>query len=258
MGLQDGVFISDPPRTLENYLKRFKLSMDYSVSAYAKNKRRISPQASVRGPRGLQELAPIAQTFRARYCDGSGQTEWTQADIEKVVSKSEWINNKNRLSESTQGLSLWWNGRKQQASSCSREGDTHRQLNTIELLERLQNALQGETLELSFPYLAFHRIYWLLLRIINERYRQNLQNIYRFKYIKHENQLPFVVGYIFISATETRQVGSLLKPRKSNQATSKLLADAAFVIEGYIKFYENFSCRLLETHNIVIEYKDED
>ncbi|KAE8328063.1 hypothetical protein BDV39DRAFT_204464 [Aspergillus sergii] len=240
MGLQDGVF------------------MGYSEFAYARDKRRISPQASTRGPRGLQGLAPVAQMFRARYCDGSGQTEWTRADIEKVVPKSKWTDDGNGLSESTQHLSLSWNGRKQQPSSYSTEGDTHRQLNTVELLERLRNALQGETLELSFPYLALYRMCWLLLRRIDERCRQDLQNMFGFEYIEHENELPFVVGYILMVATETRQVGNLLKPRKSDQAAGKLLAETTSVMEGYIKFGGNFSCRLLEMHHIVVEKDDED
>ncbi|KAB8222410.1 hypothetical protein BDV33DRAFT_201398 [Aspergillus novoparasiticus] len=257
MALQDGVLVGDLPWTPEDHLKRFTLSMGYSASAYAKNKRRISPQASTHGPRGLQELAPVAQMFRARYCDGSGQTEWTRVDIEKVVSKSEWTDYENGLSESTQGLSLSSNGRKQQASIYS-TGDTHRQLNTVELLEHLRNALQEETLELSFPYLALHRMCWLLLRRIDERCRQHLQRMFGFEYIEHENQLPFVVGYILMAATETRQVGNLLKPRNSDQATSRSLDEAAFVMEGYIEYGGNFSCRLLETHNIVVGEDDED
>ncbi|KAB8210969.1 hypothetical protein BDV34DRAFT_220144 [Aspergillus parasiticus] len=73
MGLEAGVFVGGLPRTPEDYLKRLTLSIGYSASAYTKNKRRISPQASARGR--LQKLAPVSQMLRARYCDGSGQTE---------------------------------------------------------------------------------------------------------------------------------------------------------------------------------------
>lgn len=61
MKLQEGnIFVGDPPKTPEDYLKRFALSMGYSASAFARNKRPRGSllEASKTGPRGMQELAP--------------------------------------------------------------------------------------------------------------------------------------------------------------------------------------------------------
>ncbi|KAE8354727.1 hypothetical protein BDV28DRAFT_130402 [Aspergillus coremiiformis] len=256
MGLQGDVFVGDAPRTPDDYLKRFALSMGYSATAFARDRRQV--RESARGPRGLQELAPVTRMFKARFCEDSGQTDWTREDIEYVLSKSEW--HVDELPESLGELSLTRNARKQHAPSSSGQGSTRRPLNTIELLQRLRNAVQGEALELAFPYLSLHRMCWLLLRRINEECHQNLRDLFGFRYLEKENQLPFVVGYIFMAASGTKKLGNLLSPQNSDQVTSKLLLQAASVLESYIANCGRVACGLLGEQNIMVveETDDED
>ena len=56
-------FIGGAPKDPEGYLKRFCLSMGYSVTAFASNRRKGAPVASARGPRGLSPL-PRRGTFQ--------------------------------------------------------------------------------------------------------------------------------------------------------------------------------------------------
>lgn len=54
-------------------------------------------------------------------------------------------------------------------------------------------------------------------------------------YLEKENQLPFVVGYIFMTATQTSRVANMLLPRRDGgEVSSRLLATAAESIKGMI------------------------
>ncbi|EFR00963.1 hypothetical protein MGYG_03965 [Nannizzia gypsea CBS 118893] len=88
MGIQEKVFVGDQPKTPEDYLKQFALSMGWSAAAFAKDRRQGALPVSSRGPKYLKELAPVAQMFKSRFSEGSQQTDWTTADIEQIISKS--------------------------------------------------------------------------------------------------------------------------------------------------------------------------
>ena len=107
---------------------------------------------------------------------------------------------------------------------------------TTDFLEELANALQAESLEFSIDYLRLHRLCWMLLRKVNDVCKAQLLKIFGAGYLEKENQLPFVVGYIFMVATTTRQISSLLLQRRDDlQASSRLLATAAEALEAMIE-----------------------
>ncbi len=106
---------------------------------------------------------------------------------------------------------------------------------TADFLEGLANALHAESLELSIDYLCVHRSCWMVLREVNERCRPKLLEMYGGGYLEKENQLPFVVGYIFMTATQTSRVANMLLPRRDGgEVSSRLLATAAESIKGMI------------------------
>ncbi|KZF22043.1 hypothetical protein L228DRAFT_239065 [Xylona heveae TC161] len=227
MHLHRNVFVGSKPDNPEDYLRRFSLSMGYSATAFAKSKRSRELQASKRGPKCIEELAPVAQMFKGRYCYDLGQMDLTKDDLEKIVSKSKW--KQDEISEGVYQLSLDETAKENRATTTPQ-----RQLTLTELLEHLRNALVGETLELNFDHLFLHRLCWTLLRSINESCREQLQAIYGSGYLGVESQLPFIVGYIFMAATNTKKLGELLVHKKSDVVTSKLLVAAAARMDGYI------------------------
>jgi hypothetical protein len=83
-------FVGDRPDTPEDYLKKFALSMGYSASAFAKNKRKGQLEASKKGPRGLSYLAPVYFMFKERYSEAPGRMELTLQDVEKILDASGW------------------------------------------------------------------------------------------------------------------------------------------------------------------------
>lgn len=62
-------FVGDCPKNLEEYLKRFLLSMGYSATAFASNRRKRALAPSARGPRRLTELCKVGALFAGRYCN---------------------------------------------------------------------------------------------------------------------------------------------------------------------------------------------
>ena len=104
-----------------------------------------------------------------------------------------------------------------------------------DFLEDLANALHAETLELSIDYLRMHRFCWILLRQVNDACKPQLLEMVGAGYLEKENQLPFVVGYIFMAATNTSQIANLLRQRRAGfEVSSRLLMTAAEVIECMI------------------------
>lgn len=109
-------------------------------------------------------------------------------------------------------------------------------LPTTDFLEDLANALHAETLELTVDYLRMHRFCWMLLRNVNEVCKPKLLEMVGPGYLEKENQLPFVVGYIFMAATHTSRVANLLLPKRAGvQVSSRLLAMAAKALEGMVE-----------------------
>lgn len=76
----------------------------------------------------------------------------------------------------------------------------------------------------------------MLLRNVNEVCKPALLETYGAGYLEKESQLPFVVGYIFMAATQTSRVANLLLPRRAGvQVSSRLLAMAASALGGMIE-----------------------
>ncbi|KAJ9488268.1 hypothetical protein VN97_g5012 [Penicillium thymicola] len=57
-------WIGGPPRTPDEYMKRFYLSMGYSATTFAKNRRNQPLQASKNGPKCLTEQGSVALMFK--------------------------------------------------------------------------------------------------------------------------------------------------------------------------------------------------
>ncbi|KAF2125277.1 hypothetical protein P153DRAFT_434374 [Dothidotthia symphoricarpi CBS 119687] len=101
----------------------------------------------------------------------------------------------------------------------------------VQLQSILRAGLQAEILELGFDYLTLHRFCWRLLRAVKDKCRDALVGVYGPDYIERQNQLPFVVGYVFATATGSMQLADSMKMKRSDEVTSAVLRDAAGVVE---------------------------
>src|SRR5690606_30755574 len=149
---QDQIFPGGPPRAPEDYLKRFCLSMGYSATVFARDRRNPTRvEESRKGPMGFQELAPVMRIFKDRYCLGTGQRTLTKEELDKILEASSWEVIED--SEVEEGILEF--GRKATARAKS-ESEKRRltksgRLEMTDLLTNLRNALQAEMLEFAFP-----------------------------------------------------------------------------------------------------------
>lgn len=196
-------------------------------------------EVSSKGARGvIMELAPVAQVFKGRYCHSSGRIEWTVEDLERILARSNWEteteeekNNNNSNTSNTDENSTLVLSRKP-AAAARRRWQDNRQLSATQLLSRLRNSLQCESLELNFDYLMMHRFCWKLLRQVKEDCGQVLEDIFEPGILEREQQLPFIVGCIFLAAAKTQRASHLLFKKRSNVATSALLSKLPELLMG--------------------------
>lgn len=96
-------------------------------------------------------------------------------------------------------------------------------------------SLTSEELALTFDHFRLHRSAWKVLSAVKEATASELKRIYGPLYIENESQLPFVTGYVFMTATRTQKVGKLLLPKKENVVSSMLLMQAAEILKVMIQ-----------------------
>lgn len=226
MGWHDEIFVGErPPSRPEDYLKRFSLSMGWSAASFARNKLQADrlPEAKS-GPKTMKPIANVSCMFVDRYCNGSGQTDFTETDLERILAQGVWEGD----DEGEEGVISMSRTRK--ATTKKRWEHSHK-LTAPELLECLRNTIQSEAMETNFDYLILHRVCWRMLRFVKKACDADLRNLFGVGCIEKESQLPFLVGYIFMAAMNTDQLGKQLV-KDGEVAKSKLLIRAAEVVEG--------------------------
>lgn len=244
-------FVGNRPQGLEEYLKRFLLSMGYSATAFASNRRRNAPIASSRGPRCLTQLSKVGSLFAGRYFKNDATVAWTSESLTPTIQymmmsddESEGSEGSGKSDNSTEPSDevrphTKQSGKVKQSltGSLLRKPKDYKssKIPTLDFLELLANALYAEALESTIDYLRLHRFCWMLLRNVNEACKPKLLEMYGAGYLENEFQLPFVVGYIFMTATTTSRVANVLLPRRGEiVVSSKLLGTAAECIEKMV------------------------
>ncbi|KAK7425049.1 hypothetical protein QQZ08_008325 [Neonectria magnoliae] len=201
------LFVGDRPRNRGDYLKRFLLQMGYSASAFAaRGKRRPGrhrDMASRAGPRGIKDGAPVSLMFLERYLRGSGQVDLSPEHVNEIVSRSEWQEEVSKEDGSLTLTQIKDTGelRKKRQLNQRKKTTEGAQLSPGELIRSLALALTAETVEFAFPYLLMHRWCWRLLRHLKEAFDPILRQLHSPSYVENESELPFVVGYIFMAAS---------------------------------------------------------
>lgn len=222
MNWHDEIFVGEPPNKPEDYLKRFNLSMGWSAASYARN-RRHTPRLpeSKTGPKTMQPQANVSRMFMDRYCRGSGRTEFTEEDLQKILKTARVRDAEEENEELAES----------QSKAATKKSDkNHTRLTAPELLESLRNALQSERLELGFDYLALHRFCWKVLRQLREECNPGLWKIFGPGYLERESQLPFVVGYIFMAVMNTDKLAKI--PRDEGAIVKSWLLICASKVVG--------------------------
>ncbi|KAK7999004.1 hypothetical protein PG991_014679 [Apiospora marii] len=192
----------EEPASPVDYFKKFCLQMGTSAAAMIGKQRKNTPLASKAGPRGLKDVGPVLSMFQPRYVENTGQIDLTPEYVDKIIDMS--------LFEEEPGqeglLGQVHYAKRQEKQRQQRQGSRKKAVDggkmmPEQLIKPLVMALHAETLEFAFPYLHFHRWCWRVLRAVKEDADELLREKYTPNYLERENQLPFVVGWIFMAAS---------------------------------------------------------
>lgn len=248
-------FVGDAPKGLDEYLKRFLLSMGYSAALLAGNRRKNVNPISAKGPRSLTELCAVSKLFTGRYCNNDAAVSWTAETIKPIIeaklddssdeegddqtTPAVKQNNKGESGKAKSAKESPKSKKTKQSSSGSLLRKPKRSSDAIptnDFLLDIANALATETMEMSLDYLRIHRFCWMLLRTVNDNCKPRLLQTYGGGYLEREDQLPFVVGYIFMAATTTSRVADVLIPKREGvEVSSRLLMTAAESVRGMLE-----------------------
>ena len=230
IGLQEPktFFIGEAPATPDECLKRFALAMGASAANLARSTRtKRGLTLSKKGPKGLKELGATLQTFRSRICDANGPKDVRAEDVQKVLEKGSWDYD---LDDDDRAQMVY-----KDIGEAPKKAPV-KQLTVAKCVGLIRDLLHAEIIEIAFDYLRLHRQCWRLLRIVKDACRDDLVRMYGPDYMQKESELPFVVGYVLMTATGSQQLGELLKAKQPGvQVTSKVLTEARRVVEGMVE-----------------------
>jgi hypothetical protein len=226
-----GIFVGNAPNNVEEAFKCWSLSLGYSAQNFAQGGRRTHSAAltSSQGPRGLIEekiMSPIAYELRFGYTTTRPSSGKSASDLETVLQMCiEQSDDPSAANILVNVPSQRPNKRHQKQKRCT----------PPEALILICQSIMGEELALTFDHFRLHRSAWRVLRAINEENENDLKRIYGPGYLERENQLPFLAGYIFMTAVQIKKLAGILLPKKENIVSSKLLMQAAQTVEGLIE-----------------------
>ncbi|KAK7959077.1 uncharacterized protein PG986_003931 [Apiospora aurea] len=191
----------EAPATVADYFKKFCLQMGTSAAAMTGKRRKNTPLASNAGPRGLKSVAPVLSMFKARYVENTGQVDLTPEHVDQIIDMSLFEEEPGQEGLFAQIEDPAKRKEKQEQKPRRKKAVEGGKMTTEQLIKPLMMALHAETLEFAFPYLHFHRWCWRLLRAVKETADGLLRQLYTPNYLERENQLPWVVGWIFMAAS---------------------------------------------------------
>lgn len=240
------------PKNPAAYFTKFCLQMGVTAAAFGDPKKRRSGMnmESKAGPRGIKTGAPVSMIFAERYVHSGTAVQWTAEHVQDILSRSEWEFESSADEDGTTFV-----GEKVDDAKKLREIRSGKKKSTGQagrlpperLVRSLAWALQGESLELAFPYLVVHRFCWMMLRSLKEQCDQLLREKYTPAYMESETELPFIVGYILMANSGTG----------ATPQDDRLLKAAAEMLNNFVDTVGKFGLSLLGTMGFNVEIEDE-
>ncbi|KAI8965245.1 hypothetical protein F5Y11DRAFT_22587 [Daldinia sp. FL1419] len=202
-------FVGDIPANPADYFKKFCLQMGATAAMFTGKRRKNTAMVSRSGPRGIKDGVPVSSMFMDRYRHGTGQIDWTAEHVAKIVELSMY-QTEGTEEEGTLMLKQV-DSKNSKSKAKSAKANKSSEMPIERLVRSLMFALQGETLELAFPYVKLHRESWALLRAIRTRCDPLLRQIFSQEYMTRETELPFLVGYLFAALVERQDPALLME-----------------------------------------------
>ncbi|KAF5558779.1 hypothetical protein FMEXI_257 [Fusarium mexicanum] len=211
-------FIGDPPRDLEGYYKNYCLCLGTSLTNWAPNRRSTKPTEHKGNAPNMKFDAWVSLSLDNRIRVDNAREPWTTETVGELLTEG-------RKKAIMDGKGHTQRDLKQKAKEANLEAVP---TSPSGLIEQLAQVVNSEIPRISFDYFTMHHIAWSLLTDLKHALTAEVGPSF-LNYIPSEDQLPFVVGYVFSTAS-----GHGSDVRERGVGSDRLLNVATEVMDEFL------------------------
>ncbi|KAF5618841.1 hypothetical protein F25303_12949 [Fusarium sp. NRRL 25303] len=194
-------FVGNPPTDLEDYYKNYCLCLGTSLTNWAPNRRSAKPTEHKGNAPNMKFDGWVSLSLDNCIRVDNAREPWTIATVGELLTEG-------RKKAMMDGKGHIQGDLKQKAKEANLEAVP---TSPSGLIEQLAQVANSEITRISFNYFTMHNIAWSLLTDLKGAFTAEVGPEF-LKYIPSEDQLPFVVGYVFSTAaghgsTDVRERG---------------------------------------------------
>lgn len=224
MQSEERVFVGGKPDSPDDYFKRFCLCMGYSAEQFAANRRQGGPVVAARGPRTLAIDGDLSKILHEHYCrHTAAYFEFVEELINSRFAVDDEDANKETRANDVSTVAIKQRT-KDETKSYLR---TQASLSPVQLLLAMKSIIAQEIPRLAFDYFHLHRSCQMVLDMTQKALDDRFVKYFEADYLGTKSQLPFIVGYIFMVASNSHQLAAkfgLRKPRAGVKVSPELLS----------------------------------
>ncbi|KAG5759355.1 hypothetical protein H9Q72_012525 [Fusarium xylarioides] len=199
-------FVGNPPTDLEGYYKNYCLCLGTSLTNWAPNRRSANPTEHKGNAPNMKFDGWVSLSLDNRIRVDNAREPWTTETVEEILTegrKKAMMDGKGRIQENL----------KQKATEANVSTDISTQQSFAKasqlpavpkfpsgLIEQLAQVINSEIPRISFNYFSMHNIAWSFLTDLKRALTAEVGPEF-LNYVPSEDQLPFVVGYVFSTAS---------------------------------------------------------
>jgi predicted Zn-ribbon and HTH transcriptional regulator len=199
-------FVGNPPKDLESYYRNYYLCLGTSVINWAPNRRSVKATEHKGNAPNMKLDGWLSLSLDNRIRMDNPREPWTTATVGELLTEG-------RKKATLDGKGHIQKGLKQKAKEANVSPDNSTQqafTNRLQpeavpkspsgLIDQLAHVLNSEILRISFNYFTMHNITWSFLTDLKRALTTEVGPEF-LKYVPSGDQLPFVVGYVFSTAS---------------------------------------------------------
>ncbi|KAF5677611.1 hypothetical protein FHETE_1662 [Fusarium heterosporum] len=248
-------FVGDPPKDREGYFRNYTLSLGLSATNWATNRRDAKPVQHKDNARNMKFDGWVSLSLNNRIVPDNPREPWSAATVETLLTEGrhkETLDGKGHVQVHLKGK-----GKEAKVSANLARLKSFTNIDQQDpvpktpcgVIDELAQVLQREMPRIAFNYFNMHDIAWKLLTHLKEAFTKAHGPEF-LQYVPTENELPFVVGYVFSTASGHGSTDV----RESGLGNESLLDIAATVVR---EFLEQGNGRLItETSKKHVEPED--
>ncbi|KAF9765317.1 hypothetical protein IL306_002404 [Fusarium sp. DS 682] len=183
-------FVGDPPKDREGYYRNYGLCLGLSVTNWAPNRRNAQPTAHKGNARNMKFDGWVSLSLNKRIRVDFPREPWTIATVGELLTEG-------RKQETLDGKGHVQEDRKQKAKEANLDAVPK---TPSGLIEQLAQVINSEVPRISFNYFTMHNVAWSLLTDLKRALTAEVGPKF-LNYVPSEDQLPYVVGYVFSTAS---------------------------------------------------------